>query len=236
VSSNPGDPFQPTARDPFQQNPSDPARDPFGPVGGPPAAAPSAPPITPGTTIPVQPLAVAPRRGAGGMLVNVLLGVALVVAVGGVAFAVGRATAPVASATTARNGFGGQGGNGGTFAGPGASGAPGRGFGPGGGFGGVGGFSIQGTVEAIDATSLTIKLASGQTVTIGLNGTTTYHKQAPATASDVTTGSTVLVQLDGRGFGAGARPQASGAPEASGAPTAAGLGAARTVTVVPAGS
>jgi hypothetical protein len=172
------------------------------------------------------------------MLVNVLLGLALVVAVGGVAFAVGRATAPASTATTARNGFGGQGGNGGnggTFAGPGASGAPGRGFGPGGATGAAG-FSVQGTVEAMDATSLTIKLASGQTVTIGLNGTTTYHKQAAATAADVTTGSTVLVQLDGRGFGGGGRPQASGAPDASGAPTAAGLGAARTVTVVPAGS
>ena len=233
MSSNPGDPFPSTPRDPFQPAAADAGHDPFAPVGGPtgPASPAPAPPVTPGTTVPVQPLSVAPRRGAGGLLVNVLLGLALVVAIGGVAFAVGRATAPVAAATTARNGFGGQGGNGGTFAGPGASGAPGRGFG-GGGFA-AGGISIQGTVEAMDATSLTIKLASGQTVTLALNGTTTYHKQAPATAADVTTGATVLVQLDGRGFGG--RPQPSGAPEASGAP-AVGLGAARSVTIVPTGS
>ena len=230
MSSNPGDPFAPTARDPFQPAPADPGSDPFGPVG---TAGPEGGSAAPPTSInPVQPVRVTPRRSGGAMLFNVLLGLALVVAVGGVAFAAGRATAPVAAATTARNGFGGQGGNGGTFAGPGASGAPGRGFGPGG-VTAAGGFSIQGTVEAMDATSLTIKLASGQTVTIGLDGTTTYHKQAPASAADVTTGSTVLVQLDGRGFGG--RPQASGAPEASGAP-AAGLGAARTVTIVPTGS
>jgi hypothetical protein len=164
------------------------------------------------------------------MFVNVLLGLALVVAVGGVAFAAGRATAPASAAAAGRTGFG-QGGAGGQgFGGPGASGAPGRGFG-----GGAGAVSIQGTVEAIDGSSMTIKLPSGQTVTIGLNGSTTYHSQTAATASDVTSGSSVIVQLQGRGGAGGGQPGASGAPAPSGAP-AAGLGTAGSVTVVPAGS
>jgi hypothetical protein len=178
----------------------------------------------------VEPVVVRPRRSGAGMLVNVLLGAALVVAVGGVAFAAGRATAPAAASAAGRTGFG----QGGAGAGPGASGAPARG----GGFGGAGGagaVSIQGTVEAIDGSSMTIKLPSGTTVTIGLNGATTYHSQAPATASDVTSGSTVIVQLTGRG-GPGGGPAASGAPApaASGAP-AGGLGTAGSVTVVPTG-
>jgi hypothetical protein len=178
----------------------------------------------------VEPVVVRPRRSGAAMLVNVLLGAALVVAVGGVAFAAGRATAPAAASAAGRTGFG----QGGAGAGPGASGAPARG----GGFGGAGGagaVSIQGTVEAIDGSSMTIKLPSGTTVTIGLNGATTYHSQAPATASDVTSGSTVIVQLAGRG-GPGGGPAASGAPApaASGAP-AGGLGTAGSVTVVPTG-
>jgi hypothetical protein len=167
------------------------------------------------------------------MLVNALLGVALVVAIGGVAFAAGRATAPAAAASgrtgTASGGQGGQGGGG--FFAPGASGAPGRGGFGGGGFGGA--VSVQGTVQAIDGSSITIKIAAGTTVTLGLNSETSYHKQAPATVADVTTGSTVIVSLEGRGFGNGqGRPGASGAPDASGAPTT-GFGTAGSVTVVP---
>ena len=180
---------------------------------------------------PVQPVTVRPRRGGGSaMVINVLLGTALVVAVGGVAFAVGRATAPVTTAAAGRTGANaGQGDQGGGFFRPNASGAPGRGGLGGGGFGGA--VSVQGKVEAIDGSSITIKTPSGTTVTLGLNGDTSYHKQAAATAADVTTGSTVIVQLEGRGFGNG-RPSASGAPEASGAP-AAGFGTAGSVTVVP---
>jgi hypothetical protein len=164
------------------------------------------------------------------MLLNALLGLALVVAVGGVAFAAGRATAP-ASAAAGRTGFNGQAGQGGGGLAPGASGAPGRGGFGGGGF--AGGLSVQGTVEAIDGTSITIKTAGGATVTLGLNGATTYNKQAPATSADVTTGSTVIVQVEGRGRGNGqGGPAASGAPSASGAP-ATGFGSAGSVTVVP---
>lgn len=219
--------------DPFQPTPTDPAGQPVGSAGGP-FAPPVAPASAPAPALePVRTVAVRSGRGAGsGMLVNALLGVALVVAVGGVAFAAGRATAPAAAAAgrtgTTFNGQGGQGGGG--FLAPGASGAPGRGFG-GGGFGGA--VSVQGTVEAIDGTSITIRTPAGATVTLGLNGDTSYHKQAPATAADVTTGSTVIVSLEARGFGNGqGRPSASGAPQASGAP-AAGFGTAGSVTVVP---
>jgi hypothetical protein len=209
-------------RDPFQPAPVDPGRRTFAPTDGAPARQPT----------PVEPVVVRPRRSGAGMLVNVLLGLALVVAVGGVAFAAGRATAPASANAAGRTGLG-QGGQG--FNGPAASGAPGRGqgFGGAGGAGGLGGaVSVQGTVEAIDGSSMTIKLPSGTTVTIGLNGDTTYHTQAAATASDVTSGSTVIVQLQGRGFPGGGQPTASGAPAPSGAP-AAGLGTAGSVTVVP---
>jgi len=110
------------------------------------------------------------------MFVNAILAVALVVAVGGVAFAVGRATAPAATAT-GRTGFGanGQGFPGG--GGPNASGAPGA-FN--GGFG-AGGISIQGTVTAVSADSITIQTAGGQSVTIPLNASTTYATRTPAT-------------------------------------------------------
>ena len=227
------DPFQPAPTDPTGR-PAPPAGSPFGsppaastgPDSGVPSGAPGAigaPAVEPGS------VAVRSRRGGGGgMLINVLLGTALVVAIGGVAFAVGRATAPVTTAAAGRTGTGAD--QGGGFFRPNASGAPGRGgFGGGGGLAGA--VSVQGTVEAIDGSSITIKTASGTTVTLGLNGDTSYHKQAAATAADVTTGSTVIVQLEGRGLGNG-RPSASGAPGASGAP-AAGFGTAGSVTIVP---
>jgi len=222
MSFDPGEPVRPTPNDPFQPAPPDPGRSPFGTAGSEPIQ----------SVNPVQPVVVRPRRSGAGMLVNALLGIALVVAVGGVAFAAGRATAPATTAAAGRTGLGGQGGQG--FA-PNASGAPGRGqgFGGGGGFGGA--VSVQGTVEAIDGSSITIKLASGQTVTLGLNGDTTYHKQAAASATDVATGSTVIVQVQGRGFGGQGRPGASAAPGSSAAPAAGGFGTAGSITVVPSG-
>ena len=62
-------------------------------------------------------------------------------------------------------------------------------------FGADGGLSIEGTVESSSADTLTIKTASGQTIQVALNGTTTYHAQSAASASDVKTGSTVIVQV-----------------------------------------
>jgi hypothetical protein len=185
-------------------------------------------------TTPVQPTMVtaAPSAGpgkrktssGGGRLLNLVLVVAAAVAIGGVAFAVGRGTAPVSAATGAGRGNFGNGGGfpGGSFA-PGASGQPGRGFGGGfGGFGG-GGLTVRGTVESVDANSLTIKTANGQTITVATGASTTYNTQSPASASDVQAGKTVQVQLD---FGAGGRPRAS-------ATTTGPVGTAGSVTVVP---
>jgi hypothetical protein len=181
------------------------------------------------------------RRSGSSLLVNVLLGFALVVAVGGVAFAAGRATAP-ASTGTGRFGANGANGNGG-FAGgfgPNASGAPNRGF------GGAAGaaISIQGKVTAVAADSITIQLPSGQSVTIPTSDQTTYHNQTSASASDVTSGTDVIVQVAGGGrFVTGGNGQGNngqgngngnGGPVASGAPTR-GFGSASSVTIVPAG-
>jgi hypothetical protein len=75
-------------------------------------------------------------------------------------------------------------------------------------------------VTAVTADSITITTATGQTVAIATTGTTTYHQQSSAAASDVKTGGKVIVQL-----GAGARgPQAS--------PTTTGP-TANDITVVP---
>ncbi|HLX35759.1 MAG TPA: hypothetical protein VKR30_11035 [Candidatus Limnocylindrales bacterium] len=131
--------------------------------------------------------------------VNVALGLALAVAIGGVAFAAGRMTAPQAAAAGAN----GRNGAGRVFAGgefPGGFGGngavPGAGIGRTGAFGG--GASIQGTVTAISPTSITVQTAGGQSVTIALDSTTTYHQQATATAGDVQTGGTVIVRLNVR--------------------------------------
>jgi len=221
-----------------QTRPTDPFRpaDPTPGAGSNPFAAP--PPA--GFDQPMAPVApvtvpAAKRRSTTGLLVNVLLGVAVVVAVGGVAFAAGRATAP----TTTTNGrFGGTGGPG--FAvGPNASGAPNRGA-FGGGFGGAG-VTLQGTVTAVSADSITLQLTSGQTITIPTTSSTTYHSETAASASDVTTGATVKVQLGagrlggGQNGGNGNGNGGQNGPAASGAPTRGFGGSASSITVVPAG-
>jgi phosphoribosylformimino-5-aminoimidazole carboxamide ribonucleotide (ProFAR) isomerase len=86
---------------------------------------------------------------------------------------------------------------------------------------GFGGLGVTGTVTAVDANSITIQTAAGLTVTIGLDGSTTYHQQAPAAASDVTTGDKVQVQLGG-----GVRP-------GQGPGGTINLGTAGDVTIVP---
>ncbi len=249
--SHSGDPFRRSAGPDDEPStfPATPAASAPGPAPMTPAAEPSAwagpaassgagsdpfevPADRPASPAPV-PVQVPPvrARGGGGMLVNVILGIALVVAVGGVAFAVGRVTAPV---TTAANRTGGNGGGFFQGGGPNASGAPG---GINGGFGG-GGVSIQGTVTAVSADSISLQIAGGQTITIPLDAQTTYGTRTPATASAVTNGSTVIVQLQGgRGaFGGGnGNGGQGGGPNASGAPGRT-LGPASAVTVVPSGS
>jgi hypothetical protein len=78
-------------------------------------------------------------------------------------------------------------------------GVNGNGAFPGSGLGrqGMRGLDLTGTVTAVTPDSLTIQTEAGATVTIGLDDGTTYHQQAPAASSDVTTGTKIQVQLDG---------------------------------------
>ena len=186
---------------------------------------PATPPLPPAQSVPVAPVK---AKAGGSRLLNYALAGALVLAIGGVAFAVGRFTAPAtAGAGSFPNGNGGQffrNGQGGQ------GGANGGQDGRGGLF--AGGLTLEGTVQSVTATTLTLQTASGQTIQIALDGSTTYHAQTDATASDVTTGGKVLVRLNGRGGfgGANGGPTASSAPTASGAPTGPTAG---DVTVVP---
>ncbi len=159
-----------------------------------PVEPPGSPAGSPGS--PIAPL-VAPRpaRSRSG---TILLVAALVVAAAGVAFAVGRLTAPTASAS----GFGGNGLPQGSFV-PRASGD----LGGRGGFAGVGGgLTVEGTVSAVADGSITVQTASGTSVTIATTSSTTYHSQAAATASQVTTGTKVIVRTDASGGPGGAFP------------------------------
>jgi hypothetical protein len=221
------------------------------PVGGPapvaapvaaPAAAPQAfAPLAAPPPVPTTPVAVrAPSRKRG--VVDVVLVVAAIFAVGGIGFAAGRVTAPTATAVAGGNRF--QGGNGG-------AGQLGNGGGPAGGFGGAfgGGFgaggagiTIRGEVVSVTADQLTLKLASGQTVQIPLSSSTTYHTATTASASDVTSGSTVQVQVTRGGGGAGGTGNGGTGNGGTGnggtgnGGTGGGrftLGAASDVTVVP---
>ena len=187
-------------------------------------------PVEPGTPaesqVPAAPLVrtvstppppvIAPAK-KGDRTFRVLLAVGLLVAVGGVTFAVGRVTAPAAASTRGGLGNGGF-ANGG--AGAGGTGAGGAGFG--------GGVLVTGTVDSVSGTTMTLTEATGTTVTVNLAGTTTYHAQATATAADVIAGKQVQVQVAvAGGFGgqglAGASPVAGASPAAGGTTT-------RTVT------
>jgi hypothetical protein len=168
---------------------------------------------------PVGPAMPAPRRSTSGRWLNLLLVVAAAVAIGGIAFAVGRGTAPAAARF-------GQGPNGAIARDPNGSFAPG---GPnGGGFLAAGGLTVEGTVESVTGDTMTIKTADGRTVEVTLGSDTEYHQQAAGSAADVTTGSKVAVQLDVTGRGPGQGGTAGGDGAATG-PT----GTASDVTVIP---
>jgi hypothetical protein len=184
----------------------------------------SAPAPQPGVTVPVAPV-VRPRRSSSRLLDAALL-LAGLLAVGGVAFGVGRATAPVAAAANGTGTFRNGGGTGfrpnGSFD---PNAAPGRG----GAFALGGGLSIDGTVKSVTADSLTLTLANGQDVTFSLDSSTTYHQATTGSASDVAVGNAVSVKVKGNGrfFGQGGGQggnggQASPAPSASGAPGSSG--------------
>jgi hypothetical protein len=156
--------------------------------------------------------------------VTALLLISSMVALGGVAFAVGRVTSGGQSGTgqtTTDNALAGQNGLPGVA--PNASGQPnfdlaGR---DGGGFGAG---TISGTVTGITSTSITIKEANGQTVTVATGSSTAYHSQTAATSSDVTTGATVTIQTTGTGA-----TTTSGSASASASP---GTTTTRTATDV----
>lgn len=177
------------------------------------------------------------KRSAGSSrALNLALGVAVLIAAAGVAFGVGRATAPVSASTVGR--FGAGLGPNASFDANGDGGFRGNGYFPGGraglGFGGFGaGLTIQGTVESVAADSMTIKTANGTTITVGLGSSTTYHQQAAGSASDVQSGKTVILQVTG-GFRANGTGGASGnAGNGSAGSGSVTLGTASDVTVVP---
>jgi len=203
------------------------------PAGAPPAtSAPQAP--GPGVTPPVAgwgpaPVMPGPVTTAAPKLkrrrdpLSIVLVIAAFVALGGVGFAIGRVTAPATAATNARGALGAGNGNfafpSGAVPGNGGNGGLGRGFG--------GAVAIRGTVTAVTDTEVTVKTAAGGTVTIPLSSTTAYHNETAGSASDVKTGSTVLVQL-GQGTGG---PNAS--PGASpGTQGGRGIGTAEDITIV----
>ncbi len=152
-----------------------------------------------------------------------LLVLASFVGVAGVTFAVGRMTAASAAGGVAS--LGTTSGSVGSGAMP--SGAPGAV--PSGAAGGIGpacagSMTIQGTVTGVTSDTLTVKLASGSTVEIPLNASTTYHQQASGSKDAVSVGSSVVVTL-GRQATSGS---AVASPSASGLPS---LGTASDVTV-----
>jgi hypothetical protein len=211
------DPNQRTTPEPF----SPAAPEPSGAPGV--QGVPTSPVVPSSVGSPAAPIVVAKKGGSSGRLLNIVLAAAVAVAIGGVAFAVGRTTAPVSAATGAgRGGFGGA-FPGGSFA-PRASGQPGLGRG---GFGGGAGgaLTVTGTVVSVAGDTLTIKTASGQTIEVSTGTSTTYNTQTPGSASDVQAGKTVQVSLDFAGGGAG-RPNASSSPSGP-------IGTAGSVTVVP---
>jgi hypothetical protein len=145
---------------------------------------------------------------------TVLLAISALVALGGIGFAVGRATSTGQTGTGTSNGAA-NGNPGFGQLGPNASGFPGD-------FGGrsLGASTMTGTVVSVSAGSITLRLADGQTVQVATGSSTTYHGQTSATGSDVAAGDTVIVQTTtstaagsspGTNAGASADPAANAA-------------------------
>ena len=157
------------------------------------------PPADPAPTPTAPPAIVKPRRNSNRML-DAALVVAAMLALGGVAFGIGRATAPAAAFTG-----GGIDLPGGRVVSPNGSFDPNAG--PRVGFGG--GLTIDGTITAIDGDELTVKLADGTVMIFTLDSATAYHQATDVSASDVTVGDDVSVRVKGGGrVAAGADPSA----------------------------
>jgi hypothetical protein len=80
--------------------------------------------------------------------------------------------------------------------------------------------TVTGTVVSITSSSITIQTAGGQTETIAIGSSTTYHSQTAATSSDVTTGATVVVQTSRTGVANTGQASASSSPGVTTAGTA----------------
>jgi hypothetical protein len=171
------------------------------------------PPVAPVPSAPVPsappaPVVVRPRRSSSRLLDAALVGAAAL-AIGGVAFGIGRATAPTVPAGFRDGAVAFPGGN---VVRPNGSFDPATG--PRGGLGFGGGLSLDGTVSAIDADKITVKLSDGQEVTFTLDSSTTYHQATAATATDLAVGDEVSVKVKGgprvsAGADASAPPQLS---------------------------
>lgn len=137
------------------------------------------------------------RRRLGGVtVVSVVLALAAAVAIAGVAFAIGRTTAQNVAIT------------GGSLTNPGTLPNGARGFGDDNGArgfdrGALGFGGLSGTVTTINGDQLTVKLANGQTVTVALGSSTTYHTRTTAARGDLATGQTVTVQVGRDALGSG---------------------------------
>jgi hypothetical protein len=133
-----------------------------------------------------------PARRAGST--TVLLVVAAMIALGGVGFAVGRTTAAQTTTAAANGQLAAQGADGAPALGAIPSGAV-PAFDNGGGDGQLDGAStLSGTVTSVTSSSITIELASGQTVTVATGSSTVYNTQTSASSSAVTAGASVIVQ------------------------------------------
>jgi hypothetical protein len=141
-----------------------------------------------------------PRAASGGVL-NVLLVLAAVLAAGGVAFAVGRSTAPVGAFSVGNVSGGPITRQDGSFD-P-VAGGPRVGLGA--------ALSMGGTVTAIDDDSITLRLDDGSEQVIAIGDTTAYREATAATPGDVAVGDAVTVQVDGGRIQSGAG--ASSPPE-----------------------
>jgi hypothetical protein len=163
-------------------------------------------PVGPAPVEPANPVAIQSRRS--NRFLDVALAVAAVLAIGAVAFAAGRMTAPATALPPfARGGLA----PGGAIVSPDGSFDP-NGPKPGG-VASNGGLAIDGTVTAVDADSITLKLADGQEMTFKLDDATTYHEAADASSSDVAVGDDVSVKVTGgrivSGDGGGETPEMS---------------------------
>jgi hypothetical protein len=211
------------------QPPAGPEPTPTTPVWAAPAGpAPTPAPATPAPALPTSSSGSAssapkakPRRG----LIDILLVVGVVVALAGIGFAAGRLTAP--AATAFGQGRGGQSNGNGQFngQGPGAGQNGANGTAGGRGFLG-GGLAVSGKVTELTADHVTLQLANGQAITIAVDGSTSYHQQTSASAADVQTGDTVIVQVQ-----RGAAPGASASPGNAGRQGGFGGGTASDITV-----